>query len=117
MSNTEIDFQLALDIGYTPDRVRITGGKGTLYAEFVQVLNDPDREDGPIHYGGGQRFDHTDPAVFAAIGKKFDCFPRQVSDLEPDWWCVKVGNKHFDSNIPERATALAVIEHCKKGQP
>lgn len=29
MRNTEIDFQLALAIGYAPDRVRVAGGKGT----------------------------------------------------------------------------------------
>jgi hypothetical protein len=54
MTNQEIDYALALAIGYKPDRVRIN-----LILKATYVLNDRTRCDGPMQYEGWQRFDHT----------------------------------------------------------
>lgn len=101
MTNQEIDYALALAIGYTPDRVRNIHG-------WVQVLNDHSRCDGPMYYEGWQRFNHTDPAVIWPIAKKFDCFP----SLFYDGW-YSCGRRH---DCPETATALALI-YVKGTQP
>jgi len=112
MTNQEIDYTLALAIGYTPDRVWIS-----LILETVYVLNNRARCDGPMDYEGWQLFNHADPEVIWPIAKKFDCFPRRASDSICNWWTLKVADRYFDSDTPERAAARAVIEHCNKGQP
>jgi hypothetical protein len=115
MTNQEIDYALALAIGYPADRVRYWPLDSSL--AFVQVWNSSLRGDGPMPFGGWQRFNHTDPAVIWPVAERFDCFPRQSSLSEPDWWTVLKDGACADSNCAATATALAVIRHCKKGQP
>ena len=110
MTNQEIDIALALAIGYAPDRVRKRWPTG--FERFVQVLNDYDRGDGPMQYGGWQRFDHTDPAVIWPIAEMFDAFP---SRWRKDECVASIGTSLLGSKVHRvaaTATALAVIEHC-----
>lgn len=109
-TNQEIDYDLALAIGYTPDRVRY----GPIFQKInagwcVQVLNDNSRRDGPIQYGGWQRFDHKDPDVFAEIGERFDAFPLRFDDGA---WFTSIPGcdaPQDPQTNPRTATALAVI--------
>ena len=107
MTNQEINFDLALAIGYTADRVRMTS---IVWQDFyVQVLNDYSRGDGPLEYGGWQRFDHTDPAVIWPIAERFDAFPVCYG---VDNWSVVNSIDHF-VNSPATASALAVIKYAE----
>lgn len=108
MTDQEIDFALALAIGYAPDRVRNIHG-------WVQVRNSQfTRMDGPMHYSAWQRFDHKDPAVIWPIAERFDAFPvRNVAYRTTKLWGTKLDSYGVAHN-PATATALAVIEHCKK---
>lgn len=111
MNKTEISRRLALAIGYPADRVRLTGGDGSLYPVLVQVLNDNDRCDGPMQWGGWQRFDHTDPAVIWPIAERFDAFPNRWRKDE----CVASIGSSLRHNAVHKcaatASALAVIRH------
>ena len=111
MTNQEINFDLALAIGYTADRVRMTS---IVWQDFyVQVLNDYSRGDGPLEYGGWQRFDHTDPAVIWPIAERFDAFPNRWRKNE----CVASIGSSLRHNAAHKvaatATALAVIRYVE----
>ena len=71
MTNQEINRRLALAIGYSTNRVRISYSR-------VQVFNGVDCPDGPIDCFGWQRFDHTDPAVIWRIAERFCLFPKRL---------------------------------------
>lgn len=118
MTDQQIDFELALAIGYAPDRVRIQKFwyKGD-YRHLVQVLNDYSRMDGPMQYGAWQRFDHKDPAVIWPIAERFDAFPKQGESLKDFWFVGEAGLNEKWSLCAATASALAVIEHCKKDKP
>lgn len=105
MTDQEIDFELALAIGYAPDRVRDT------YA-FVQVLNDQSRLDG---CGSWQSFDHKDPSVIWPIAARYDAFPFGLGRGEWAAYYDDSGIGCYSKN-PATATALAVIAGGKKGK-
>jgi hypothetical protein len=110
MTDQEINFALALAIGYHSEDIWpcVLGVEVWTNDRFGKV--------GTIQYKW-QRFDHKDPFVFAAIGKKFDAFPmRWNADGE---WVSFVGSVMVNSVLhqcAETATALAVIKYCKKGE-
>ena len=117
MTNQEIDKRLALAIGYTADRVRClqSFNPGN---DFVQVLNDDSRCDGPTRYEGWQRFDHTDPAVIWPIAERFKCFPQRMVDLRTKkevWFsqCDRASIVGAADYNPATASALAVIKYCE----
>ena len=114
MTNQEINFDLALAIGYTADRVRMTS---IVWQDFyVQVLNDYSRGDGPLEYGGWQRFDHTDPAVIWPIAARFDAFPEHRFNYaceHVDWHCQAMDRGYGAHDTPATASALAVIAYVK----
>ena len=106
MKKTEINRRLALTIGYTADRVRISFG-------YCEVLNDYSRMDGPEEYSGWQRFDHTDPAVIWPIAEKFDAFPTKFVD---GTWFTSISNCNEPEDaqtVAATATALAVIRYVE----
>ena len=108
MTNQDIDRRLALAIGYTADRVRIDLGG------WIQVLNDDSRMDGPTQYSGGQRFDHTDPAVIWPIAERFKAFP--MDRLEADTYFATVGYRSDatgEHENPATASALAIIKYVE----
>ena len=105
----EIDRRLALACGYTADRVR-NGSHGD---GWVQVLNDDSRGDGPMQYGGWQRFDHTDPAVIWPIAERFDAFPTQR--FNGTWFAMPCDlyQYHAINECAASASALAVIKYVE----
>ena len=105
-TNQEIDFDLALAIGYSADRVRNI-------LDWVQVWNVWARQDGPRGYDGWQRFDHTDPAVIWPIAERFECFPQACGFLHKQW---RAGYSLSCEELSEKAataTALAVIKYVE----
>lgn len=109
MKTHEIDFQLALAIGYAPDRVRIVWPYD--FARYVQVLNDYSRSDGPMESAGWQRFEHTDPAVIWPIAARFDAFPYKVTGGQ--WYAHISADCFAYRNNPATASALAVIQYVE----
>lgn len=114
MTDKKIDFELALAIGYATHRVRVFKTK---FGGFVQVCNnDGIRCDGPMHFGGWQRFSHKDPAVIWPIAEQFDAFPMRIGDAG---WFTPIPGCNWTQNRQQcaaTASALTVIAHCKKGQ-
>lgn len=114
MTDSEIDKRLALAIGYPTDRVRILKTK---FGGFVQVSNNDDsRMDGPMHFNGWQRFDHTDPAVIWPIAESFDAFPEKrysYDCIHIGWHCFASGKSYGAHPNPATATAMAVIKYCE----
>ena len=110
MTNIEIDRRLALAIGYTADRVR-----KNKYFEIVEVLNNEGlRIEGPIHFDGWQRFDHTDPAVIWPIAERFDAFPLSVPPMGK-WRVFPRGSLICATlhKVAATASALAVIAYVE----
>ena len=106
MNDLGINKALALAIGYSEDRIRDIHG-------FCQVQNNNSRLDGPMQYGGWQRFDYRDSAVIWPVAERYDCFPRASA---PDWWTVWDGKKYYDANTDAKAVALAVIGRQEDGK-
>ena len=107
MTKNEINFSLALAIGYPTGRVRNVHG-------FVQVYNALGRNDGPIQYNGWQSFDYTRPAVIWPIAEKFDAFPMRFPD--GTWFTSIPGGGETNYPPPKvaaTASALAVIWYMK----
>lgn len=65
------------------------------------------------------RFDHKDPAVIWPIAEQFNGFPNQAINLRTKkmTWIAGEHFKVSSDDNPATTTALAVIEHCKKGKP
>lgn len=106
MTKNEIDFSLALAIGYPLKRVRISDSQ-------VQVFNGFNCLDGPIDDFGWQHFDHTSPDVIWPIAEKFDAFPMRFP--VGTWW-TSIPNCNAPQNpesSPATATASAVIRYVK----
>ena len=115
MTNQEIDRRLALAIGYTANRVRCFPSLNPDH-DFVQVLNDYSRGDGPMQYQGWQYFDHTDPAVIWPIAERFDAFPEKGQTLKDIWFAGQNLGQEFGKVCAATATALAVIQYCEGGK-
>ena len=118
MTDKEIDFKLALAIGYTKNRVSIFDfwSNGQLMTG-VHVLNDKARGDGPQQWSHWQRFDHTAPSVIWPIAERFYAFPERRFNYACEhigWHCWANSKGYGAHKNPATATALAVIEHCKK---
>lgn len=120
MTDQEIDYALALAIGYPADRVRYWPLDSS--RAFVQIWNSGYRGDGPMPFGGWQRFDHTDPAVIWPIAERFKCFPFFLPVYLPNApvkWLAKVKadgtgwtcGEH--PTEPATASALAVIQYVE----
>lgn len=114
LTKTEVSRRLALAIGYSADMVKVivnTEGVGIVF-----VCNDESRLDGPLSWGGWQRFDHTDSEVFRHVAERYKCFPQRMMNLstKKEVWVAQcdrasiVGAAH---ECPATASALAIIRH------
>ena len=114
MTNQEINRFLALAVGYPHDRVRFFPRDSA--AAYVQVLNDYNRGDGPMDYGGWQRFDHRDTAVIWPIAEQFNAFPKWRYNGACEfigWHCWAFCRGYGASENPATASAIAVIKYVE----
>jgi hypothetical protein len=105
MTHIEISRRLALAIGYKADQINAT-------PDFCNVWH----KTGPGHFycAAWHRFNYTDPLVIWPIAKRYKCFPHfSQFDRPGRQWAAVVGGKMVESDTPEMAVALAVIEGSK----
>ena len=113
MTNNEIDYQLALAIGYLPQNVQTIGSA----LSFVAVRDDK-YKDGDISWW---RFDHQNPSVILPIMEMYNVFPYRVpqnlsmAGLYCAFFSRAVLNSETNHKNPRTAVALAVLKAAEKG--
>lgn len=98
-SDAEISRRLALAIGW-PEESFYKGGDGSFVALAL------------LHHSGcsWKEFDYRDPAVYAPIAERFDCFPSQWSNEDDSWVAVGPDARYYKADTAAKAVALAVIK-------
>lgn len=103
-SDAEISRRLALAIGWEPELVR-------MHLDFVYTAYWPNKATRSVLLSSGcypvpmlpwRKFDYRDPAVYAPIAERFNCFPTRWGSE----WKAEAGW----SDTAAKAVALAVIK-------
>lgn len=95
--DSEISRRLALAIGWKAEQMEESAnGNGVLLPG----------SDGEMW----RTFDYRDPAVYAPIAERFDCFPSKVTCGETTGWLVLPGTVFDIQPTAAKAVALAVIK-------
>ena len=95
----DIDYQLALAIGWRESDVLVTPTGAVLCFEVVTLGP-------PLKIGGWRKFDHTDPVVADALVERYRL--TVMPNNEPVW-VVWAGKGRARNASRHRAIALAVI--------
>lgn len=96
-SDAEISRRLALAIGWKEEQMEESAnGNGVLLPG----------SDGEMW----RFFDYRDPAVYAPIAERFDCFPSKVACGDTTGWLVLPGVASDIQPTAAKAVALAVIK-------
>lgn len=115
-SDAEISRRLALAIGWEPELVRT-------HLDSVYAAYWPNKATRSVLLSSGcypapmlpwRKFDYRDPAVYAPIAERFDCFPEKLPPKYETWtaWLYtdSAGGVVVYADTAAKAVALAVIK-------
>lgn len=116
-----LSYNLALAIGWTPDKIKMVGDTVHVYTQYEL----------PNYNGAWMIFDYESSDVIYNIATVYDCFPSALVDGDYakakangrstilEWECIIWSYKHskwnrFKAKNPQEDVALAIINRDKK---